>query len=309
MGAPDPGGQKVGRVMGTFRAMSRAATALVTLAALGAGVQLASAPPAAALLGVFRVDDISGTLSLDSPKDATVACPDGVLVGGGAEIEGGGEDPATEPRLTHLVPTGNQFFAMAETPNHASEARWLLRVYAICADGVDSSQVVPGISEEDSQSFKDAEARCPDGTVAFGAGGQISYNSGDPFPGRVGLQLVRPSEPLDITRATGREYGDGIEDGYIGNWRVHAWAICVAPAGGIHAEGTIEPLGERANHECSSGTFVHGAGGGGGPFIDGGDAYLQYIIPSEELTHVFVRMTQPLDPSVGGMVASATCAE
>ena len=82
------------------------------------------------------------------------------------------------------------------------------------------------------------------------------------------------------------------------------------PVGGIHAEGTVGQVdGEKSTHKCSNGTFVHGAGGGGGPFIDGRDAYLQYIIPSEELTHVFVRLTQPLDPSVGGMVASATCAE
>jgi hypothetical protein len=173
-------------------------------------------------------------------------------------------------------------------------------------------QIVPGASAKDSQAFKDAEARCPDDTVAFGAGGLIVYPdfSGFPPPARVGLQMVRPSGPLDIARATGREYGDGIEDGYLGNWEVEAWAICAPLAGDIHAEGTGGLVdGEKATHECSTGTFVASAGGGGGPFIDGGDAYLQYVIPSEELTHVFVRLTQPLDPSVGGMVASATCAE
>jgi hypothetical protein len=33
------------------------------------------------------------------------------------------------------------------------------------------------------------------------------------------------------------------------------------------------------------------------------------VIPSEDLTHVFVRLTGNLKPSIGGMVASATCAE
>jgi hypothetical protein len=302
--------------MRTFGTASRIAAALVTLAALG-GVQIASVPPAAAFLALERTDGISGLRSLDSPKSTQASCPPGkVVVGGGAEIEGGGEDPATQPRLTRLLPFFFGFAVTAEAPNHASEEIWLVRAYAICADAdaldMDRYLIVPGVSAKDSQSFKDAEARCPDGTVAFGAGGMITYPDfpGFPPPARVGLQLVRPSGPLDIARATGREYGDGVEDGYLGNWQVIAWAICAPLAGGLHAEGTLGQVdGEKSTHECSNGTLAASAGGGGGPFIDGGDAYLQYIIPSEELTHVFVRLTQPLDPSVGGMVASATCAE
>ena len=98
---------------------------------------------------------------------------------------------------------------------------------------------MPGASAKDSQSFKDAEARCPDDTVAFGAGGIIVYPDFPEFPppARVGLQLVRPSGPLDIARATGREYGDGDEDGYLGNWQVIAWAICAATGRGDPRRG------------------------------------------------------------------------
>jgi hypothetical protein len=316
-GEPHPDGQEGGRVLRTVRTAARTAVALVTMAALGGSVQLASAPPAAAFLELERAESKPVLRSMDSPQGAQAFCPSGkVVVGGGAEIEGGGDDPATQPRLTRLQPLGFNFDVTAEAPNHASEAPWLVRAYAICADAdaldMDHYRIVPGASAKDSQSFKDAVARCPDGTVAFGAGGMILYRdfSGYPPPARVGLQLVRPSGPLDIARATGREYGDGIEDGYFGNWEVIAWAICAPPVGGIHAEGTGGLVdGEKATHVCSDSPFVAGAGGGGGPFINGGDAYLQYIIPSEELTHVFVRLTQPLDPSVGGMVASATCAE
>jgi hypothetical protein len=312
-GAPAADGQAGGRVMSTGRTASRTVAALVTLAALGGGVPLAIAPPAAALPGLERVEGISGP-STNSPRIVQAFCPFGkVVVGGGAEIEGGGEDPATQPRLTRLVPgapVGNQFIVTAETPSHASEEPWLLRAYAICADvdALDGYQIVGGSSANDSQTFKDAQTvRCPEGTVAYGAGGAIMYPDGPEFPppGRVGLQTVRPSGPLDIGRAAGREY----DDGYDGNWQVAASAICAAPAGGIHAEGTIEQVGEPdfSTHQCSSGTFVHGAGGGGG-LIDGGDVYLRDIIPNEELTEVFVRLTAPIDPSIG-VDASVTCAE
>jgi hypothetical protein len=315
-GDPHPDGQEGRRVLRTVRTAARTAAALVTMAALGGSVQLVSAPPAAAVLGLERAESRPVSRSMDSPQGAQAFCPSGkVVVGGGAEIEGGGDDPATQPRLTRLQPLGFNFDVTAEAPNHVSEAPWLVRAYAICADrdalDMNHYHVAQGFSAKDSQAFKDAEARCLDGTVAFGAGGMIIYrDSPGSLPGRVGLQLVRPSGPLDIARATGREYGDGLEDGYLGNWEVIAWAICAPRAGDIHAEGTGGLVdGEKATHVCSDSPFVAGAGGGGGPFIDGGDAYLQYIVPSEELTHVFVRMTQPLDPSVGGMVASATCAE
>ena len=47
---------------------------------------------------IERAEGISGLPSCDSPKGAQASCPPGkVVVGGGGEIEGGGEDPATQP--------------------------------------------------------------------------------------------------------------------------------------------------------------------------------------------------------------------
>jgi hypothetical protein len=278
----------------------------VLVAAIAAGVQLTSAAPADAV-PVVRAEKISGLRSMDSPKSATVACPAAtpVLVGGGGEVEGGGADPSTQPRLTGTLPIGDRFLVVAETPFHDSASPWAVRAYAICAptNSLDEYQPVFGLSENDSRVFKRAETeRCPGDTVAYSAGGFVSYPSfPGPPPGRVGLQLVRTSQPLDIGRATAREYGFG----YLGSAQVTAWAICARREGGIHAEGTLG-LGEKATHRCSSGR-VHGAGGGGG-LSDGGDAFLQYVIPSEDLRQVFVRLTQPLNPAIGGMVASATCA-
>ena len=60
---------------------------------------------------------------------------------------------------------------------------WTLRVYAICAnsEALDGYQpIVPEGSGNDLQPFKNSVARCPDGTVAFGAGGFITYlNAGE----------------------------------------------------------------------------------------------------------------------------------
>lgn len=287
---------------------SRIAAMFVSMAVIG-GMQLASVPPAAALDKLVRTDSIWGSRSMDSPKGASAGCPSGrVVVGGGAEIEGGGENEATQPRLTWLFPAGGfSFYAQAETPGHAPAPEpWTLRVYAICADNkdLDGYQVVYSQgSGHDSQPFKKSVTRCPAGTVAYGAGGFITYKNFGESQGGVGLQLVRTSGPLDIARATAREYPGG----HPGAWEVAAIAICSAPAGGIHAENTGGE-GEKATHRCSSDRSVHGAGGGGG-LDDGGPVHLQYIIPNEELTHVFVRLTGKLKPAIGGMAASATCAE
>lgn len=281
-------------------------TALVMMAVLVAGVQLASAPPAAALAGLERTDAVSGSMSFESPKTVDVGCPEGkTVIGGGAEIDGGGDEESIAPRLTMVVPViPGAFRATAETPGHVdAQELWTLRVYAVCADSPVAGYVpVVSPSGHYARPFLNAVARCPEGTVAYSAGGQISYLHGG-SQGGVGLQLVRTSGPLDIARATGREY-PGVQHG---PWQVIAWAICAAPSGGIHAEGTIAEGGERSIHECSGLARVHGPGGGGGT-DDGGPTNLQYIVPNEELTHVSVGMTREFIPAAGP-IASATCAE
>jgi hypothetical protein len=153
-GGLHPDRQEVGRVMRTFRTASRTAAALVMMAALGGSVQLASAPPAAAFLELERAYGLSGVRNLDSPKGAQASCPPGkVVVGGGAEIEGGGEDPATQPRVTQLLPLITGFSVTAEAPSHASEELWIVRAYAICADAdaLASYQTVAGASAKEQE--------------------------------------------------------------------------------------------------------------------------------------------------------------
>jgi hypothetical protein len=174
----------------------------------------------------------------------------------------------------------------------------------VCIHHVDvrRHQIVRDFSTYSSSVFKSAEARCPGGTVAFGSGAQVGTNYLVDHNGLVGLQLSRVSGPLDIARATAREDVTGTTR----NWLVASFAICAEPRGDIRAEGTIAP-GAVAAHTCSSGRLVYGPGGGGG-LTDGGPAFLSAIVPSVRLENVLVEMTDPLHPSIGGMVASATCA-
>jgi hypothetical protein len=197
----------------------------------------------------------------------------------------------------------DRFEAYAQAP-YLQRFDWQLVVYAICANSSALSryEIVYHFEDPSSATFKTTAAHCPSGTVAFGAGaGLISDPPGSPSPGRVGLQLVRTSGPLDITRAAGRA-----DSGYTGRWGLYAAAVCARPVGGIHAVGVVE-AGPTAVAYCPSGYRVHGAGGGGG-LKDGGPVWLREIYPSISLNYVSVRMTGLLHPSIGGMVAHITCA-
>jgi hypothetical protein len=121
-------------------------------------------------------------------------------------------------------------------------------------------------------------------------------------PACIGLQLTRTSGPLDISRAAGRV---DTRFGSVGNWTLTSEVICARRAGGIHVDGDSS-LGDSVSASCDTGT-VHGRGGGGG-LTDGGLSWLYSIQPFNNLKYVNVRMTSPLNPSIGGMIAHFTCA-
>ena len=100
-------------------------------------------------------------------------------------------------------------------------------------------------------------------------------------------------------------------------WSVTAYAICAARSishfpgppytvdPGLHAHGSIAD-GTYASDRCPAGFRTHGMGGGG--ITDGGPSWPREISPHYDLKGVAVRMTGPLVPSIGGMVAHQTCA-
>jgi hypothetical protein len=174
--------------------------------------------------------------------------------------------------------------------------------YAVCAnrDALDG-YVIKHKTVQVSSRFQHTAASCPSGTVAYGSGADVHLpgrNEGD-ANGQVGLQLIRTSGPLDISRGAGRA-----NNTFSGTWELTSWAICAKPAFGVHAEGTVVQ-GAFGTHACKTlGDQVTGPGGGGG-LTDGGPVWLQVIYPYANLRRVDVQLT---GTPIGGMVASAVCA-
>jgi hypothetical protein len=108
---------------------------------------------------------------------------------------------------------------------------WSIEAYAICAPRwILNNYEVRSISDSDNGSpatFLSAEARCPSNApAAYGSGADLAAVEESPTrfvpTGELGLQMIRPSGPLDIARATARES----EAGYAGRWFVRSYVIC-----------------------------------------------------------------------------------
>jgi hypothetical protein len=278
-------------------------------------IPLAAAVIAAALLvsdaHAYEVTQrSSATLKdYDPTKNVRAHCPQGyVVLGGGGEVDDDGNDIA---RLTGLVPVKasprNYYEASAEAWYEGQYEPWSLTAYAICAPAsqVDNHWVYSEtVDNPQSKTFLDGTASCEGDRVAYGAGGAIL----DPFPhfqGRLGLQLVRTSNPLDIGRATAREETPLDTDN---PWWLTTYVVCAKDDGKVHTEGANAPVGSlTATSTCDRATDeVQGGGGGAsGPGIsDAGRSWLKAIVPSEH--SVTTTMVGYQVPS-GGVVAHHTC--
>jgi hypothetical protein len=279
------------------------AAGVATLAAILSGIQLATPEPAAAIQGLERRTPQTSIHNRDPVKSAKVECGEAdhhVIGGGGAVLDGGRK----LVRLTGLLPYDarrpykDSFTAVAVAPELTQSFDWSVTAYAICApeDELTSYQIVPQrFDNKTSKAFWTAWARCPSGTVTYGAGAYLPAA----YSGRIGLQLNRTSEPLDISRATARESTSEYSD----PWSLWSYAICAERQGALQADWEVDTDGD-ASTVCSGTSRTHGAGGGGG-LTDGGPVWLQKIYPNFALTRVDVAMT---GYPQGGVVAHQTCA-
>jgi hypothetical protein len=246
-------------------------------------------------------------------KTVKAFCPQGtVVLGGGGEVRDDGNDIA---RLTALVPVDSSprdyYQALAETWFHGQYEPWSLRAYAICApaEDVKEHRVFTGTQyNPNSATFVSGTAACQGDRVAYGAGGAISHPFAN-FNGRLGLQMIRTSNPLDIGRATARE--DSSPHATPHAWWLTTYVVCAKEQSDVHVEGNGAPSGSlTATSYCDRAIHkVHGGGGGAsGPGItDAGRSWLKTIAPSGDLRSVTTTMVGPDDPS-GGVVAHHTCA-
>lgn len=251
-------------------------------------------------IGTSPIDD-------EPSKLARAECSPGKrVVGGGAAINDGNRKRV---RLVGLSPSPSSFVAIAEAPHLFSGYDWSVTAYAICVDADELSryQIVSDSLEVPATGgpFAHTAARCPSGTIAYGAGGTVvapnrvvySYASG-----QIGLQMSRTSGPQDIARIAAREQTEGS----VLRWTLRSHAICAEPPAAMNVRGASAP-GDEARAWCDSGWKVIGPGGGGG-LTDGGAVWLQDVIPQATTPSVIVRMTGPLYPSIGGMAVQMSCA-
>ncbi|HWM11952.1 MAG TPA: hypothetical protein VNO82_21510 [Solirubrobacteraceae bacterium] len=298
----------------------------------GAGrlqVVLAACVAVAAIAAAVIPQDAQAAVELDRTSKSTATdydptksiranCPAGThVLGGGGIIRDSGEDIA---RLTALYPSGRDdhggglspdgFTASAETVFHGQYVPWSLTAYAICSDRdnfEDFDIVVEEIRNDASERFVAGTARCPSGTVAYSAGAEI-FQYIYTHKGRIGLQMVRTSGPMDIGRATARE---NTPLDTPNPWWLRTYAVCAKEVGDPRVEGAGDPDGDHvARSTCSPGRYLRGAGGGAsGPGItDAGRSWLKAIIPSDTLRNVEVSMAGPDEP-LGGVVTSHVCAD
>lgn len=280
------------------------AATVSTVLGLQVAIQVVRATPAAAVpsLDLF----VSPVVGPDSSpqKSARALCPAGEqVVGGGGWADDGGARTVmlTELRPADGVPgaTPDSYWVFAQEPSTGFDRNWSLTAYAMCAAAHPESnyRILRGaVAVAPAQTFAAATSTaCPNGQQVVGTGAGIRNIA---VTGRVGLQLSRPSGPLDISRATARETGSG----YDGNWELHSWAIC-RNAADLVVEGTLSGTG-TGTYTCSNPQHEVHSVGGGGSLTDSGPVWLQGLYPVTGLRTVRVVMT---GPPAGGMAVQAIC--
>jgi hypothetical protein len=289
----------------TASRLGRVALAALTVLAAVAAVLVIVPSNAQALPGLDRKYDESDN-GLASVKVAFARCPSGKqIVGGGGIIRDGGEDFARFIELRPIEASPDGFFAAAQTVFNAQRDQWTVAAYAVCADA-DTKVVSYEVENPNSHRYVQGWVGCPGNSKALSAGGAIRYFGPDRY-GRIGLQMIRTSNPMDIARATARE---NTPLDTPNPWSLRVYAVCGNPPATdeLHVEGEGDPDGNlEAKSSCA---FVHGPGGGAsGPGIsDAGPSWLKAIRVDDLLLTVTVTMAG-YDPPIGGVVAHHTCAK
>jgi hypothetical protein len=234
--------------MGTMaRTMGRAATVLMA----AASVVLPASPPAVA--GTVQPQTGSSGWGSQASKMAFVGCPAGRRpVGVGGDLDGAVHF-AGLVRLP-VRPDGLGVNAIAEEGVEFKK-NWTVRAFAFCHVAPAQWQVVSAVTTPGSLKTRSVTATCPAGTRVLGVGGGVLAGDGE-----VVLDDLRIGADLSDVRVTGTEDGDG----FAGQWRVQAQAICAAPQAGqqrVQATSATDSTGsKRVLVRCPLGRQAHGIG-------------------------------------------------
>jgi hypothetical protein len=249
--------------MRSFRG-SKLLTALAAVT-LGTAASLTAAAPAQAVSGIIVTIGWSSLTGSESTKTANAVCPAGkVILGGGADIVGGGN----EVRLTAMIPaapglpTHSYYAAAMEDGSYAAD--WTLYTWAICGFPIAGWEVVSDYTSATTpgNSYAHSVAFCPGDKQVVGLGGAVVGGY------RYKLIYILPGGSPQVASA-----GVAPDENVTGGYGVWSYAICANPIGQqtVWAESVSSSINKGLSVTCPAGTKVHGAGAkvGGGPGGDG----------------------------------------
>jgi hypothetical protein len=141
-------------------------------------------------------------------------------LGIGADITGG----VGEVSFAYLFSTSAiGVHSQAIEDQDGTSSNWSVNSYLICADQVAGQEIVIASSATDSLSSKSVTATCPPTKKVVGTGFEM-WNLGV-LAYEVVLDDLRPNATLTSVTATAFED----QDGWAGDWRIDAYAMCVFP--------------------------------------------------------------------------------
>jgi hypothetical protein len=240
-----------------------------------------AAEPAWAVPSLVRVSATSPTGSPDFAGVA-VTCPANTkLLGGGADVIGGGNSVwiyMLDPN--HQFKPPNTLLAAAQEDAAGYAGAWSITVYAICGTGVTgyaiataSTSIPPG------QTSGSATAICPAGKKVVGAGGS-TYKS------RSVLDTMTTNHQANVAVVEAFRNEADPSNAYV---EVNAFAICINPVPGmqwVSASSSDAPGGKVISVNCPAGTKVHGTLAS----LTGADgqAYIDALVPNATLGGVLL---------------------
>ena len=301
----------------TRLAVSAVAASLIITAVAGAG----TASAATELAGYQQVVAMSAFDSAN--KSSTATCPAGKkLVGTGGGIRrpgflgfpplvGGNAQVSVDSMLPNSTLTAVTVHGGEDQDGYAGI--WAVRAVAICATASNVGLTRVEMQVPYSSVTKSATASCPAGKKLVGMGGGIrvpflsSYLPG--AFGQVVMDYIVPNTTLTGVSVRGSED----QDGYSGNWAVHADAICANAGafGGVQRVGpastpydSLSPKSKAA--ACSGAQYSFGAGGVAGGLFGAGQGHmlLDDLTPSS-WTAVNVHASEDQDGYPGNWSVSA----
>lgn len=210
------------------RRLATAATAAAATAGSVVGVQVLTAPPAAAALNA-EIYTAPSPRNSESYRFVAAYCPPGKKVlGGGGRLFGGEKGVALQSLypFSGSASTGDGYAAQALESNAGFSGDWYLRAYVVCGDRPSGWEIrySGGTSLPTGARSKRATVRCSAGKVVLGTGGVV----GDVHRG-VSFASVTPTQ--EEVSVVGTE--DPTDSFPIpSNFGVGAWAVCAAKPSG-----------------------------------------------------------------------------